>query len=57
MTTDSTKIAMGFSSVGVLIGLGYGITNKSGVLKTIGWMFVGSLAGYTGASAYTNLKK
>lgn len=57
MTTDSTKIAMGFSSVGVLVGLGYGIKNNSGVLKTIGWMFVGSLAGYTLASAYNNLKK
>ncbi|MFY7938666.1 MAG: hypothetical protein ACOVOQ_14900 [Flavobacterium sp.] len=57
MTDDSTKLAMGLSSLGVLIGLAYGVSNKSGVLKTIGWMFVGSLAGYTGASAYTNLKK
>lgn len=57
MTTDLTKIAMGFSSVGVLVGLGYGIKNNSGVLKTIGWMFIGSLAGYTLASAYNNLKK
>ena len=56
MTDDSTKLAMGLSSLGVLIGLAYGVSNKSGVLKTIGWMFVGTIAGHFLASAYINLK-
>lgn len=56
MTNDSTKIHMGLMSAGVLVGLGYGIKNNSGVFKTIGWMFVGSIAGHFLASAYINLK-
>jgi hypothetical protein len=55
MHPDS-KIRLGVMSGGVLVGLGYGVTSNSGVLKTIGWMFVGSIAGFFLASAYINLK-